>query len=218
MMLVPAADARILDTWTVAGLRGTGSHDMVIEDVFVPGDRSVSIVTDRPRAPGALYAFPVFGLLAVGIAAVALGIARGAVDELVRLAREKAPQGSKRTLAERGVVQAEVAQAEALVGSGRAFLDDAIGVAWRAAESAGTIPIADRARLRLAATHATTSAARATDLVYNAGGGTSVYATSPLQRCFRDVHVATQHAMVAGSTLELAGRVLLGLETDVSQL
>jgi hypothetical protein len=200
MMLFPATDARIVDTWNVAGLRGTGSHDMTVDDVFVPADRSVSIVTDRPRAQGTLYAFPVFGLLALGIAAVALGIARAAIDELVRLAREKSPYGSKRTLAERGVVQAELAQAEALVRSGRAFLHEAIERAWTAAEHDGTITTAERASLRLAATHATTSAAKATDLAYNAGGGTSIYASSPLQRCFRVVHVATQHAMVAGST------------------
>jgi alkylation response protein AidB-like acyl-CoA dehydrogenase len=218
MMLFPATDARIVDTWNVAGLRGTGSHDMAVENLFVPAERSVSIVTDRSRAGGTLYAFPVFGLLAIGIAAVALGIARAAIDELVRLAREKSPYGSKRTLAERGVVQAEVAQAEALGRSGRAFLHEAIARAWTAAERDGTITTDDRAALRLAATHATTSAAKATDLVYNAGGGTSVYASSPLQRCFRDVHVATQHAMVAGSTLELVGRLLLGLDTDVSQL
>jgi alkylation response protein AidB-like acyl-CoA dehydrogenase len=218
MMIFPAAEVRIVDTWTVAGLRGTGSHDMVVEDVFVRADRSVSLMTDRPRVAGALYAFPVFGLLAIGIAAVALGIARAALDEIVRLAREKSPQSSKRTLAERGVVQADVARAEALVRSGRAFLYETVERAWTAAELDGTITTTDRASLRLAATTATAHAAQATDLAYNAGGGTSVYATSPLQRCFRDVHVATQHAMVAGSTLELTGRILLGLDTDVSQL
>jgi alkylation response protein AidB-like acyl-CoA dehydrogenase len=220
MMLFPASDVRILDTWTVAGLCGTGSHDMTVENVLVPAERSVSLTDDVPRAPGSLYAFPVFGLLALGIAAVALGIARAAIDELVHLARAKSPQGSKRTLAERAMVQTQVAEAEALVRSGRAFLADAIAQAWSAAESASARVLAptDRALLRLAATHATTNAARATDLMYGAGGGTSIYATSPLQRCFRDVHVATQHVMVAGATLELTGRVLLGLDTDLSQL
>jgi len=218
MMLFPAADVRIVDTWYVSGLRGTGSHDMTVEDVVVPAARSVSLVDDRPRVAGGLYAFPVFGLLALGIAAVALGIARAAVDELVRLASEKRPQGSRRMLAERGVVQAQVAEAEALVRSARAFLDDAIACAWRQAEADGTIALPERMGLRLAATHATTSAARATDLMYQAGGGTSVYATSPLQRCFRDVHVATQHAMVASATWELAGRILLHLDTDTAQL
>jgi len=218
MMLFPSSDVRIVDTWTVAGLRGTGSHDMAVENVLVPAERSVSLIDDRPRATGPLYAFPVFGLLAMGIAAVALGIGRAAIDELVRLAREKAPQGSKRTLADRGVVQAHVAEAEALVRAGRAFLDDAIARAWDTAARGEPIGVHERALLRLAATHATTSAARATDLMYNAGGGTSVYASSPLQRCFRDVHVATQHVMVAGATLELTGRVFLGLDSDVSQL
>jgi alkylation response protein AidB-like acyl-CoA dehydrogenase len=218
MMLFPAADVRIVDTWTVAGLRGTGSHDMTVENVFVPADRSVSLITDQPRFPGTLYVFPVFGLLAIGIAAVALGIARAAIDELVRVAGEKAPTGSKRTLAERGVVQADVARAEALVRSGHAFLNEAVEEATSFALINRMMTTPFRRNLRLAATHATTSAAKATDLVYEAGGGTSIYATSPLQRCFRDVHVATQHAMVAGSTLELTGRIFLGLDTDVSQL
>jgi alkylation response protein AidB-like acyl-CoA dehydrogenase len=218
MMLFPASAVRVIDTWTVAGLRGTGSHDIAVDGVFVPADHAVSLATDRPRSRGPLYAFPVFGLLAVGIAAVALGIARAAIDELVRLAAEKTPQGSRRRLGERSVVQAEVARAEALVRAGRAFLDDAIARAWQAAEASGAIPTHDRAVLRLAATHATMNAARATDLAYTAGGGTSVYATSPLQRCFRDVRVATQHAMVGGSTLELAGRLFLGLDTDVALL
>jgi alkylation response protein AidB-like acyl-CoA dehydrogenase len=114
-----------------------GSHDMTVEDVLVPRRASVSLTDDRPRAAGALYAVPVFGLLALGIAAVALGIARGAVDELVRLAGEKRPQGSRRTLAERGVVQAQVAEAEALVRAARAFVHDAID-AWAARPTASS--------------------------------------------------------------------------------
>jgi alkylation response protein AidB-like acyl-CoA dehydrogenase len=218
LMLFPAADARIVDTWTVSGLRGTGSHDIAVENLYVPAGRSVSLTDDRPAASGPLYAFPIFGLLAVGIAAVTLGIARAAIDELVRLGGGKTPQGSRRTLAERATVQAQVAEAEALVRGGRALLAATIDEAWRAAETQATIGVALRARLRLAATHATRSAARATDLMYDAGGGTSLYATSPLQRCFRDVHAATQHAMVAPATYELVGRLLLGLETDVSSL
>src|SRR5581483_11089515 len=102
--------------WTVAGLRGTGSHDIAVDDAFVPAGRSVSLVTDAPRATGALYAFPVFGLLALGICAVALGIARAAIDELVRLALAKTPTGSRRRLADRPVLQVEVAEAEAILG------------------------------------------------------------------------------------------------------
>ncbi len=218
LMLFPAAAVRIIDTWDVAGLRGTGSHDIAVEDRFVPAARSLSLIADRPRTTGPLYAFPVFGLLALGIAGVALGIARRALDELVALAGGKTPTGSRRLLAERPVIHAEVARAEATLGAARAFLAETVGAAWERAQAAGAIEVRERARLRLAATHATLASARAVDLMYGAGGGTAVYAASPLQRCFRDIHVATQHMMVAPATLELAGRILLGLEADTAML
>lgn len=218
LLLFPAREAEIIDTWDVAGLRGTGSHDIAVRDVRVPIGRSVALGRDRPVATGALYAFPVFGLLAIGIGAVALGIGRRAIDELTALAGGKRPTGARRTLAERGVVQVQVAEAEAALSSARAFLLDAVGEAWTQATRAGDIPVALRARLRLAATHATTAAAAATDRMYTAGGGTAIYASHPLQRAFRDVHVATQHMMVASPTLELVGRVLLGVDVDTTAL
>src|SRR6185436_8695708 len=164
MMLFPASDVRIVDTWTVSGLRGTGSHDLEVADVFVPAERAVSLITDRPVAEGPLFRFPVFGLLALGIAAVALGIARTAIDELVRIAGGKTPTGSKRLLGERGVVQMQVAQAEAALESSRAWLRATVDEAWEAARSSGAIPVAQRAALRLAATEATTRATQAVDL------------------------------------------------------
>jgi alkylation response protein AidB-like acyl-CoA dehydrogenase len=218
LMIFPATDAEIVDTWTVSGMCGSGSHDIAVRDLFVPRERAVSLVTDRPRHEGPLYTFPLFGLLALGISAVATGIARTAIDELVDLAGGKTPSGSRRTLAERTAVQAQVAEAEATLESARAFVRDTVGETWDAAKTRGAITPAQRARLRLAATHATRCAARATDLMYDAGGGTSIYAASRLQRCFRDVHVATQHVMVAPASLELAGRLLLGLETDMAML
>ena len=218
LMLFPAGDATIIDTWSVSGLTGTGSHDIAVENLFVPTERSVSLITDAPRSPRPLYVFPVFGLLAIGIAAVSLGIARTAIDELVALAGGKTPTGSRKRLADRAAVQTQVSEAEALLQSGRALLFDAIGAAWESACGTGAIGTADRARVRLAATHATRSAARAVDLMYDAGGGTSVYRASLLQRCFRDVHVATQHMMVSPATLELTGRIFLGIDADTSQL
>jgi alkylation response protein AidB-like acyl-CoA dehydrogenase len=218
LMLFPAGEARVIDTWTVSGLRGTGSHDFTVEDVFVPAGRSISLVTDRPRASGALYAFPVFGLLATGIASVALGIGRRALDEVTTLAGAKTPALGRRLLRERPMIQVRVAEAEAALGSARAFLLETIDAAWTAAGREGAIPLALRARLRLAATASALGAARAVDAAYEAGGASSIYATSALQRCFRDVHALTQHMLVAPATLELVGRVLLGVETDVGML
>jgi alkylation response protein AidB-like acyl-CoA dehydrogenase len=218
LMMFPASAARVLDTWNVSGLRATGSHDIAVSELHVPAARAVSLITDRPRYPGPLFAFPVFGLLALGIAAVALGIARRAIAELIALAGAKTPQGSRRRLNERAMIQVGVAQADATVRAARALLFAALEESWQGATTAGRISMDQRGRLRQAATHATWSAAQAVDLMYNAGGGTSIYATSPLQRCLRDVHVVTQHMMVAPATWELIGRLLLGLESDTTML
>jgi len=218
LMLFPASEVRIIDTWTVSGLRGTGSHDIAVDDVVVPAAHSLSLITDSPVERGPLYAFPVFGLLALGIAGVALGIARRAVDELVHLATGKTPTGSRRVLAERPVVQAQLAEAEAALRAARAFVLDAVEEAWQAATGEGRLEVRHRALVRLAATHVTITAARTVDLMYHAGGGTAVYATSPLQRQLRDIHVVTQHMMVAPATLEVTGRVLFGLDADTSTL
>jgi alkylation response protein AidB-like acyl-CoA dehydrogenase len=218
MVLFPAAEARIVDTWSVSGLCGTGSHDVEVPDLFVPATRSVALAVDRPRHPGPLYAFPVFGMLALGIAAVALGIGRSAIATLADLARAKTPTLSRRPLAARPATQGDLARAEALLRGGRAFLFEAVAEAMAEARSGVPITVERRATLRLAATHAVRSATAAVDIAYEAGGGSSIYAASLLQRCFRDTHAVTQHMMVTPATFELAGRVLLGIQTDVSML
>jgi alkylation response protein AidB-like acyl-CoA dehydrogenase len=161
-----------------------------------------------------LYQFPTLGLLALGVCAVALGIARRALDEFVALAGGKIPTGSARTLANRPVVQRQVGEAEAALRSARAYVYASIDAAWAIASQGRSLPIEQRAELRLAAANAAWRAAQAVDLVYHAGGGTAVYASSPLQRCFRDVHVATQHIMVAQPLFEIFGRSALGLPVE----
>jgi alkylation response protein AidB-like acyl-CoA dehydrogenase len=214
-MLFHASEIRIIDTWDTSGLRGTGSHDFVVDDVIVPAGRSFSLFTSgHALAP---YRAAFFGGLAAGVAAVALGIARAAIDAFVALARDKRPMGARRTIAERELTQLTVARAEARVRAARAFLLDAVAAAG-AAGATGEASIEQRALLRLAACHAATEAAAAVDLVYEAGGGSSIYATSPLGRCFRDVHTATQHLMVSQAAATLVGRILLGLESDISTL
>jgi len=208
----PAAEVIIHeDTWDTSGLRGTGSHDIEVREAFVPEGRWVEL-GGRPRVDRPLYRFPTFGLLALGVSAVAIGIARHAVLEFVRLATEKVPTGSGRTLAERPAAQKDLAQADASIAAAAALTGEAIESAWELASSEGRLPIESKARLRLAATNNAWSAARAVDLLYHAAGGSAIYTKSPLQRCFRDVHVATQHLMVAQPTYEVVGRVRLGLD------
>ncbi len=217
MMLVPSSQVEFLDTWYVTGLAGTGSTDFAIRDVFVPETHAVGLGVDRPLERP-LYAFPQFGLLGMGIAAVALGLARAAIDELVEIAGGKKPAGSSRPLAARASAQIDVSRAEATWRSARSFYYEAIDAAWQKASETGAIGVEERRDIRLATTHATRASAEAVDLMYHLAGGTSVYRRSPLQRIFRDVHVATQHMMVSTSTLELTGRLLLGLETDTAML
>jgi alkylation response protein AidB-like acyl-CoA dehydrogenase len=217
MFLRPAAEVVIHDTWHVSGLKGTGSNDIEFPSALQHRDYSVALALDRPLERP-LYAFPAFGLLAIGIGGVALGLARAAIDELIALAGGKTPEGHRRPLAQRPETQEKLAEAEALVRSARAWLFDVIGAAWHVARQSGAITLNHRRDLRLATTHATRAAARAVDLMYNLGGGSSVYETSRLQRCFRDIHVATQHMLVGTPTLELTGRLLLGLEAEASTL
>ncbi|GGE09364.1 hydroxylase [Polymorphobacter glacialis] len=214
MMFFRREDVELIDTWDTSGLRGTGSGDMAVSNVRVPRSRSVSFMTDRPCDPGALYSFPPFGLLAIGIAAVAAGNARGALDDFRALANAKKAAGSSRTLAERGTVQAEYARADAALEAARALVHHDIAAAWGLAVAGQPLDIEVRARLRRAATYLVRTAADVTRTVYDLAGGSAAYATSPLQRRFRDAHVATQHIMVAPATFELTGRVALGLPTD----
>ena len=211
-------DVEFVDTWHVSGLAGTGSVDYTVRDAFVPEGRWVQIGVDPPIRENAFARFSFYGLLALGIAATSVGIARRSIDELVELAATKRPQGSRRPLSDRSPIQADTAIAEAKLRSAWGFVETVVNDTWNLATS-GVEPSEEQRRLlRLSATHATQTAAECTELMYKAAGGAAVYKTSQIQRCFRDVFVATQHAMVAPRTYELAGRIRLGLETDTRQL
>ncbi|HLZ68664.1 MAG TPA: acyl-CoA dehydrogenase family protein [Dehalococcoidia bacterium] len=209
--LIPAVEVQIVDTWRTAGLRGTGSHDWTVQDLFVPEGRVMNLNPEAPYEPGPLYAFPFFATLAVAKAAVALGIARHAIDTLVELAQAKTPAGQTNLLRERAAVQADVARAEALLRSSRTMLYQTIDEVWADVAAGRKATLEQRALLRLAAADGAHKAAQAVDLMYNAGGASSIYESSPLERCFRDVHVVTAHMMVQQPVYEVAGRALLGL-------
>ncbi|MDT5068034.1 MAG: indole-3-acetate monooxygenase [Mycobacterium sp.] len=214
---IPVREMEILDTWHTSGLRATGSHDAVADDVFIPTHRTISLL-DGPLVDAPLYRFPLFGYFALSIAAAALGNARGAIDDLLDLAGRKVAVGARRTLAERPMTQASVGQAEAALRAARAFYYQAIDEAWHAAESDAPVSVELRTGLRLAATHAVRTSAEVVRSMYDLGGGSSIYETSPLQRRFRDANTATAHMQVNPAMWETTGRVLLGLPTNTTQL
>ncbi len=210
-------DLQVLDTWHTLGLRGTGSHDTVADEVFVPADRVFSLfdgpVLDRP-----LYRFPVFGFFALSVAAAALGNARGAIDDFIELAGAKKGLGSSRTLAERPATQAAMATAESALAAARALYYEAIEAGWQASQDGEPVPVEVRNRLRLGATHAARTSADVVRDMYDLAGGTAIYDSSPLQRRFRDAYTATAHFQVNEASRELPGRILLGQPADASML
>ncbi|MGH8926045.1 MAG: acyl-CoA dehydrogenase family protein [Acidimicrobiia bacterium] len=204
---VPRKLVEILDTWDVVGLRASASHDLVVDAASVP-NRRVSYLDGSPYTTESVARFPVYGLLAAGIAAVTIGVAEAALEEGIELAGGKTPTGSKRRLADRPVFQEAVARAQAGLESSWHYL------AYVALGAATTATLAEKVRLRLAATAAVEASRHATDSIYTLAGGSSLYTRSPLQRYLRDIHTATQHMMIAQPTWELTGRVLLGIDTD----
>ncbi len=195
-VMLRAEQTRIEDTWHASGLRGTGSHDFVVEDALVPRARTFRMTEG-------------FGLLAAGIAAVGLGLGRAAIDWFSQIAKTKKLPGGKRTVASRELVQVEIARAEARLGAARAYLYEQLE---------GDSSLHARARLRLAATNAAEAGVDVTTAMFRAGGGSAVYATSPLQRYMRDAQVAAQHIMVGSLSTTTAGRVLLDVESDLTTL
>ena len=213
-MIFPADQVELIDTWHTMGLRGSGSGDMKVHNIRVPRQRSVSLLVDEPQTDGALYIFPVFGLLALGIAAVAAGNARAALDEFREFAGGARTAGARKVLAERAPVQQAFAEMDAQLRSARAFLFDEIGQAWLCAQQERRIALETRGKLRLAATHMTRTAAQVCRQAQDMSGGAAVFADNLMQRKLRDAQTMTAHMMIAPATYELAGRVLLGLPTD----
>ena len=216
-MLCPASACHIIDTWTVSGLRGTGSHDVEVKDCFVP-THLASYYTDPIVLTAPRYLIPSHSRVAPGLGAIALGIARSAIEALIDLATAKRHERSGQAVGEDRGAQTRLAQAQALVRSAQLFLTDATRLLWDDVLAAREATVQKRAQVRLASWYAVTSAVQAVDLVYLTGGATSLYATCPIERAFRDVHAVTQHIGVHPRSLEAVGRVLFGLEPDTPTL
>jgi indole-3-acetate monooxygenase len=208
--LFPTRSATLIDTWNTIGLRGTASDSYAVSDLFVP--EAYSSTREDPslrRERGPLFAFPQQTLYSAGIAGVALGIARGMLDAFIDLACHKAPRGMGR-LADSATVQAEVARCEARLGAARAYLLDTLGAIYARADDIAPIPVTERARIRLAAAHAITSAVSVADSTYKAAGVDAIFPGSPFERRFRDVHTVSQQIQSRDVHYETCGQVLLG--------
>jgi alkylation response protein AidB-like acyl-CoA dehydrogenase len=214
-VFLPTKQVTILDTWDVSGLAGTGSHDIVVEHVFVPEVYSwqfgPGMFPHGKHFQGPLYRYPFYGAVGAPLGAIALGIAQGAINACMELAHTKRSAGTTELLRDRPSFHVRLAEAVALVRSARAWLHAAVQQTWEAVCAGEQISFEERADLLLAAANATRSAATAVDVVYTLAGATANYRRSPLQRALRDIHALTQHVLTASHQYESAGRMLLGL-------
>jgi alkylation response protein AidB-like acyl-CoA dehydrogenase len=216
--VLPASECSVVDTWDVTGLQGTGSHDWVARDVFVPEHRTV-IYAGTPvknlwsRWRGTLYALPAHAIIGPHHVPVALGIARTAIDTLTDLAGRKVPRAKTDLLRDQPTVQEAVGRAEGLLGAAVAYLWAVTADIWdTVAAGGGVASLEQLARCRLASTHAIDGAMQAVDLMYRAGGTTSIQNQQVLARCWRDVHVIGQTSSIMPEWYGLTGRVFLGLD------
>jgi indole-3-acetate monooxygenase len=216
---VKLADCEILDTWYTTGLRGTGSNDIAIHDVFVPTEQTFTF-QDRNlvKRQGPLYAFPLM-FIAKG-AAPALGVARHAIDILIENAERRPARRMvlgdhvepPKMLRDEVFVQDAAGRAEAILGSSRAYLFDVVGDLWETLVAGQRPSARQQARFIAAYGHVVGGCMEAVQTVFKATGGSAVYQSGPLDRCLRDVVTMNQHLMGSLKTYEMAGRLLMGLE------
>ena len=209
LLFVPAAQCRIHDTWHVSGLRGTGSHDYSVRNVTVPAAYSVDVPADRPTRRERLYAFPLIPFVEAAVGAVPIGIARAALDTFTEVAGTRQAYRSRRPLRADPATQRELGRAELHVCSAEALLFSAVDDLWRTVKAGRRPSPEQRTQLRMGCVNAGMSAALAVDIVYRLGGAASIFEGNRIERCFRDVHTATQHGALAPRTLELVGQARL---------
>lgn len=209
-MFVHRQDVEILDTWNVGGMRGTGSHDVLVEDHFVPRARSLS-PADPCTVVGPFARIPIIGVVAAGFAAQTIGVAQGAVDAAVALGKTKITPGPVPDMRDRPAVQLAIAEDTAALEAARGHLHESVEALWDLAEQGCPIEVTDIAKTFMASRHAQTTACAIVDAMFSAAGTSAIYRDCPLERAVRDVRIMQQHVLAQSMWAEDAGRVLLGL-------
>ncbi len=208
----PIKQAKILNTWSTAGMRGTGSNDCVFENVFVPSDHTFDWLNAQTTwVRGTLANIPLQLQIAGELAVTVLGTARHAIEAFSELAQAKIPTASQSLLRDRPIAQIQFAQAEGLLNAARAYFYQVNDEVWRKGEAGASFSLKDRANVRLGIVTAVKLAVQAIDLVADASGMNSAQTSCPIERCWRDAHTASQHVLMNTQRFEVVGRVLLGL-------
>lgn len=216
-MLFRSDEVEILDTWKTSGMRGTGSHDIAVSDLFIPEDRTLDLFMGQSCLPGPLFRFPTL-IFSLHIAAVAVGIAQGALEDVVAFIKTKKQRlYASASLAETPLVQFRLGHAESTLRAARAFLHSEAERLWQLSkdnsehEAQGTKDPNDlMTRVLAADSWIAETCAEIVDRCYTVGGGQAIYEKSSLQRRLRDIHTLTQHASLSESAFTRSGAALVG--------
>jgi alkylation response protein AidB-like acyl-CoA dehydrogenase len=214
MAYLPKGSYRIVDTWHAGGLRGTGSHDVVADEVFVPAERTFAF-TDANRIDRPLFRMPFRATMAAGCAAICLGIAQAALDTLLQLASTKLQVDLGPGLRDRPATQASVAEAAAGLDAARLVVHAALGELWDSCTLGKPLEDLQQARALGAAMHAARTAKDVVTTMYELAGTSALYVDCPIERAHRDVQAVAQHGILAPWQLEDAGRAWFGLPPNV---
>lgn len=213
----PRDRAMIADDWYVMGLRGTRSEGYTVEDLFV--ESRLTLDRDTPaecRLDSTLYVFPTTNVYASVFSGVALGIARAMLDDLLALARTKSQRGARTSMRESAVVHTRLAELEARLGAARSYQRETIREVWAEVDASRELTMAQRARIRLATTHAINQATRVSEQVYRLAGSTSIFEDHAFERRFRDAYAVSQQVQGRHTNFETVGRHMLGLDIDTT--
>ena len=215
VVFLPPEDVEILDTWHTMGMRGTGSHDLLVSDVFIPTRRTYIVAPiDHPGSAfqGPLYRFGLF-VAPIQICVQALGMAQASLDAALSLAQGKTPSYTMRSQADSERAQATLARADAKVRAARAFLYETARVMWAEMQEQ-KLSLATGQVAQLTASFVGEASAEVVDLVHEVVGTSGMREEHPFERLFRDVHSLQQNAFISQNRYESVGKLMLGRETD----
>ena len=211
-LLFPRARAKITDTWQVLGLRGTGSDDYEVTDLFIPDAHAIG--RDNPaerREPGLTYRFSSLSIYAAGFAAVALGVGRTLLDDFIKLAQQKTQALAPAPMRDNAAVQGLIGSADVTLRSARSWLIQTMRDAEAGVRQRGELNLDERVAIRQAATYAINQARDMVNKVYHEAGSTAIFDRFPIERRFRDINAVSQQLQGRSAHLETVGQYLMDM-------
>ncbi|MEP2057990.1 MAG: hypothetical protein ABJJ05_09305 [Maribacter litoralis] len=211
LMYIPKEKVKVIDTWNVGGLRGTGSHDIEIEETFVKDSFAVDFESNVENN-SAYNRLPIGAINASGCAAMTLGLLSGAIDELTNMCMQRITPGKNPDLRDRLTVQTALAKAKTILAAHRTQLHNAVNVIWEESLKENTFTDVQLANVWTASCEAATSARTMISEIYAVAGTSSLYSKFRIERIHRDVHAVLQHGIIQPHWMNQAGMAYVGLK------